>query len=171
MARLSAGARFCLAGEPNVAQAVRRLNLLMTRAGSADRYVTFVVAVLDRDRSALTLVNAGHLPPLRRRASGEVEEVGEEEAGLPLGVFDRAYQEVTAPLEPGDVWVLYTDGVTEARNPKKQLYGKERLREVVQRGPAEPEKLGAALLADVHQFAEGRAQADDLTIVCFGRKA
>jgi serine phosphatase RsbU (regulator of sigma subunit) len=170
MARLSAAVRFCLASEPRVAEAVRRLNLLMTRAGSADRYVTFVVAVLDRGRSSLTLVNAGHLPPLRRRGGRrEVEEVGEEAAGLPLGVFDRPYEEVTVPLEPGDAWVLFTDGVTEARNPKKELYGKERLKAVVQRAPADVEKLGEALLADVHKFAEGARQSDDLTVVAFGR--
>jgi serine phosphatase RsbU (regulator of sigma subunit) len=170
MARLSAGARFCLAGEPNVAQAVRRLNALMMRHGSSDRFVTFVVAVVDRTRSSVTLVNAGHPPPLRRRGN-TVEEIGADAAELPLGVFDRPYKEVVVPLQIGDAWVLFTDGVTEMKNPKKMLYGKERLKALLQRGAPDVEQMGAALLADVRQFAEGRVQSDDVTLVCFGRKA
>jgi serine phosphatase RsbU (regulator of sigma subunit) len=170
MARLSAGVRFYLATEPTVAAAVRQLNGLLTRAGSADRFVTFVVAVLDLNTFALTLVNAGHMPPLRRRGQpAVVDDVGDEIVGIPLGVFDRPYEEQVVPLEPGDTLLLYTDGVTEARNPQDQLYGADRLREVVRSAPEGVEALGTTLLADVRRFAADRPQSDDLTIVCFGR--
>jgi serine phosphatase RsbU (regulator of sigma subunit) len=170
MARLSAAVRFCLATEPTVAGAVCRLNAELTRAGSPDRFVTFVVAVLDLDTFALTLVNAGHMPPLCRRSwPAEVDDVGNQIVGIPLGVLDRPYQDTVIPVQPGDTLILYTDGITEARNPKSELYGAERLREVVHRAPEGAEAVGMAILADVQSFAAGRPQSDDMTIVCFSR--
>jgi serine phosphatase RsbU (regulator of sigma subunit) len=169
MARLSAAARFSLASEPSVPAAVRQLNNLLTRPGSEGRFVTCVVAVLNLDDFSMTLVNAGHLPPLRRRADGVVEEVGDAIAGLPLGVFDRPYEEMVVRLELGDTMIFYTDGVTEARNPQGELYGVDRLRQVVTNAIPDVEVLGTAILADVRRFAGDRPLGDDLTIVCFGR--
>ena len=170
MARLSAAVRFCLATEPTVAAAVRQLNTVLMPAGNTGRFITFVVAVLDLNTFVLTLVNAGHLPPLRRRGpSGEVDEIGNQAVGIPLGVFDRPYQETVLPFQPGDTLILYTDGVTEARNPQGELYGADRLRGVVRGASENVEALGQAILADVQHFAADRPQSDDLTIVCFGR--
>jgi phosphoserine phosphatase RsbU/P len=171
MARLSAAARFCLATEPTVPAAVRRLNNLLDRAGSEGRFVTFAVIVIDLNTFTLTLANAGHLPPLRRDAkTGEVVEIGEAIAGLPLGIIDRPYEELTLTLEPGDTWMLVTDGITEARNPAGEFYGPERLKEIIRKAPPGPAAIGPAVLADVKQFAAGRPQGDDMTIVGFSRK-
>jgi serine phosphatase RsbU (regulator of sigma subunit) len=149
---------------------VRRLNASLTQSGRDDRYVTFVATVLDLSSFTMTLVNAGHMPPLRRRAGrAEVDEVGEPAVGLPLAVMDKPYEQMVVPLEPGDAMLLYTDGVTEARNPAGELYGVERLRAALRCGPEDVEGLGQAILADVTRFAAGRPQSDDLTIVCFGR--
>jgi serine phosphatase RsbU (regulator of sigma subunit) len=171
MARLSAAVRFCLASEPSVPAAVRQLSNVLTRAGSEDRFVTFVVGVLDLADYSVTLVNAGHMPPLRHRAGeAAVEEIGDAIVGLPLAVLDRPYEQMVFPLQPGDTLILYTDGVTEARNPENDLYGPERLRAAVQAAPEDIGALGAAILADVQRFAAERPQADDITIVCFGRR-
>jgi serine phosphatase RsbU (regulator of sigma subunit) len=171
MARLSAAARFCLASEPSLAAAVRRLSAVLTRTGTEDRFVTCVVGVIDLSRFSLTLVNAGHLPPLRRRRGQDgVELLGEAIAGLPLAVLDRPYEELEIMLEPGDTLVLYTDGISEARAPGGELYGNERLTAVVRQAPNTPEGLGQAILADVRRFAGEGPQRDDLTLVCFGRK-
>jgi serine phosphatase RsbU (regulator of sigma subunit) len=170
MARLSAAVRFCLATAPTVAEAVRQLSGALMRTGTEDRFITFVVAVVDLARFAVTLVNAGHMPPLRRRAGGkEIEEVGAEAVGLPLAVFDKPYQEAVFTLQPGDTLVLYTDGVTEARNPAGELYGVERLHKALAAAPQDVEALGAALLADVKKFAADRPPTDDLALVCVGR--
>jgi serine phosphatase RsbU (regulator of sigma subunit)/pSer/pThr/pTyr-binding forkhead associated (FHA) protein len=171
MARLSAAARFCLATETTVPAAVRRLNALLDRAGSEGRFVTFAGVVIDLNTFTLTLVNAGHLPPLRRDGkTGDVADMGEAIAGLPLGIIDRPYEELTFTLEPGDTWLLVTDGITEARNPAGEFYGPERLREIVRKAPPGPTAIGQAVLADVKQFASGRPQGDDMTIVGFSRK-
>lgn len=170
MARLSAAARVCLANAPSLPEAVRHLNLLLTRSGSEDRFMTFVVAVLDLDQYLLTVVNAGHLPPLLRRAGqATVEELEPELAGLPLGVMDRPYEQVQVALRPGDALVLYTDGVSEMRNRAGEMYGVERVRAAVQNAPADMEGLGTTLLTDVQRFAEQRPPGDDLTILCLGR--
>ena len=170
MARLSAAARFSLASEADAPTALRRLNLALTQPGADDRFVTFTAAILDLATYGVTLVNAGHMPPLRRRPGrAGVEEVGDPIVGLPLGVMDKPYEQTAFSLGPGDVLLFYTDGVTEARNPGNDQYGLERLSKVVAGGPKDVEALGAAVLADVRRFAAGRPQNDDLTIVCVGR--
>jgi serine phosphatase RsbU (regulator of sigma subunit) len=172
MARLSAAARFCLATAPSVAAAVRELNLSLMRTGTEDRFATFLVIVLDLTRYTMTLVNAGHMPPLRcRPAGGEPQEIGGNEAGLPLATFDQPYDEVVVPLERGDTYLLYTDGVTEARNETGAFYGMERLRKVIERTPADPAVLGHTIVEDVQAFTGDRPPADDIAMVCFSREA
>jgi serine phosphatase RsbU (regulator of sigma subunit) len=172
MARLSAAARFCLATAPTVAEAVRQLNLSLIRTGTEDRFATFLVLVLDLTRFTLTLVNAGHMPPMRCGVSRpQPEEIGGNEAGMPLATFDQPYEEVVVPLEKGDTYLLYTDGVTEARNAAGEFYGADRLRAVVDRSPCDAAVLGQTLVEDVKGFAGDRPPADDIALVCFTREA
>jgi serine phosphatase RsbU (regulator of sigma subunit) len=170
MARLATAARFCLTTAPRPSEAVRRLDTALTRAGSEERFITFVVAVLDLKDFTLTLVNAGHPPPVLCRAgSNRVELLGEEIVGMPLAVIAQPHPEQVVSLAPGDSVILYTDGVTEARNPAGELYGVERLYQAIQAAPPGASGPGPALAGDVRRFAGDRPQADDLTIVCFGR--
>jgi serine phosphatase RsbU (regulator of sigma subunit) len=169
MARLSASVRFCLATEPTVAAAVCELNRQMIRVTGDGRFITFLVAVIDLNSVSLTIVNAGHLPPLRRRGTA-VEAIGAEQAGIPLGVFDKPYEESRATLEKGDSLVLVTDGVTEAKNPQNEYYGMERLYGAVRSAPESAEGIGKAVLADVAAFAAARPASDDLTLVCVRRE-
>jgi serine phosphatase RsbU (regulator of sigma subunit) len=169
MARLSAAVRFALATEPNLPAVVRYLNRLFIRAENSDRFITFVVAILDRSSYQLTVVNAGHPPPLLRHRNGGVVPMGEAEIGLPLAVFDQPYEQVVVPFDPGDTLVLYTDGITEARNPRREFFGPDRLRAIVQATGADVNVLGAVLLSDLRQFVADRPPRDDLTVVCCRR--
>ena len=74
MAKLSGEVRYCLASEPTPAAAMSRINASFSRSGWQDRFVTFVLAVLDVEKHELTLVNAGHMPPLLRQRQGAVED-------------------------------------------------------------------------------------------------
>jgi serine phosphatase RsbU (regulator of sigma subunit) len=170
MAKLSGDVRFALATAPDPAAAARRINATFVQNGAEDRFVTLIVAVLDPKTHELTIVNAGHMPPLLGKADGAVEQLGAGRAGLPLGVADDfQYQSFTRALAPGECVTIFTDGISEAMDGDGQLYGLPRLLEQVggpARGVAE---LGEQILADVRRFADGRPQSDDVCLVCFGR--
>ena len=169
MARLSSAVRFCLATEPTVPAAIDKVNALLASAGEEDRFITFVVIVIDLASHQMTVVNAGHLPPLRIGAGSDaVEELAEEIIGLPLGVLSKPYEQTTVSLQAGDLVVLYTDGITEARNPQGELFGLERLCTVAA-GHADAPQAGRAILKQVEEFAVDRPQGDDMTLVCFRR--
>ncbi len=170
MARLSADVRFMLASEADPAVAVEKINNGFANADWQDKFVTMIVAVVDPMSHKLSLVNAGHMAPLLRRKGGTVEEVGEEEAGLPLGVAsDMSYEAVHRELEPGDFVTVFTDGFSEAMNESRDLYGLERLMEQVSSSAVSVGDLGQHILDDVNKFVDGYAQSDDMCLACFGR--
>jgi sigma-B regulation protein RsbU (phosphoserine phosphatase) len=128
------------------------------------------MTVIDPKLHQLTVVNAGHMDPLVRRASGTIEAVGRAGAGTPLGVIASVvYRRVAVALEPGDLVVLYTDGVTESMDRDHQPFGVERLTNVLAAAPQGVAAVGEAILAAVREHAVGRSQSDDITIVCFER--
>jgi sigma-B regulation protein RsbU (phosphoserine phosphatase) len=170
MAKLSGEVRYCLASEPNPAAAVNRINSTFSRSGWQDRFVTFVLAMLDVKRNELTLVNAGHMPPFLRHGPGKVEAIGSDQAGLPLGVdAEFQYEHYTRKLEPGDYLALFTDGISEAMNAAGELYGLERLQAQLANPSTPVAGLGRLILDDVKHFVGGRPQSDDMCLACFGR--
>jgi serine phosphatase RsbU (regulator of sigma subunit)/pSer/pThr/pTyr-binding forkhead associated (FHA) protein len=170
MAKLSAEARYCLASEPTPAQAVARLNRALCLDVWDDRFVTMVLAILEPARHEVTILNAGHLPPLLRRESGVVEALGEAETGLPLGVDrDVEYAPLVISLMPGESLVLYTDGITEAMNVRDDLYGRQRLLTLLSSDVKHIQLLGRSILDDVKRFVGARPQSDDMCLTCFGR--
>jgi len=170
MAKLSGDVRYCLAAEPTPAEAMNRINVGFSRSGWDDRFVTFVLVVLDPKRHEVTIVNAGHMPPLLRHGEGQVEGVGAAEAGLPLGVdADSQYLQYTRRLEPGDFLTIFTDGISEAMNTDGELYGLFRLREQIGAKVSSVAALGRHILDDVKCFVGGRPQSDDMCLACFGR--
>lgn len=169
MAKLSAEARFCLLTETNPAAAVNRLNNKMSRL-QLDRFVTFVMTVLDPKANTATIVNAGHMAPILRRVNGRLEEPSGEEAGLPLGVMeDTEYEAVQVQIHSGDSMTMYTDGIDEAMNRDGTQYTIERMRQMVKDSDGSPRGIGEPLLADVRQHLNGKAQDDDMCLVCLRR--
>jgi phosphoserine phosphatase RsbU/P len=172
MAKLSAEVRYCLVSEPTAAQAVDRINETFCRAGWEDRFVTFVLALLDPREHRVTIVNAGHMPPFARLGTGKVEEVAPAIAGFPLGIADGVnYEAAELSLAPGEVITLFTDGISEALNPENELYTLERLQKEVSLEAENAAVLGRTILDDVKRHAAGRAQSDDMCLVVFGRNA
>ncbi len=169
MAHFCSEVRYCLATSATPAEAVQQLNQDLSSEMLNYHFVTFALCVLDPLRHRLTLVNAGHLPPLRRRGHS-IEELGGGEGGLPLGCdAKRSYEQIELPLERGDTIVLYTDGISEAMNSQGDVYGSKRMREVIARAPQGVEGVGQALLDDVRRFVRGRLQSDDICLVCCAR--
>jgi len=171
MAKLSSDVRFWLAREPDAAKALGEINASFSRHGWDDRFVTMVVAVVDPRTHTLTLVNAGHMPPMLRSATGQVSEIGGEQAGLPIGVIDDyQYEAYQRKLEPGDFVTIFTDGFSEAMNSKHELYGIEKLAEVIGDTTVGPHDLGQHVLGDVRDFAGDFPQSDDMCLLCLGRE-
>ena len=169
MAALAADVRYCLASESDVATAVGRMNESFCRAGWDDRFATFVVAVLDPATHRLSLVNAGHMPPLLRTAAGDVAAIGIEAAGLPLGVDpETVYQATDVPFPAGATLVCYTDGISEALDHAQRPYGIERLTRVVAAAEGAGD-AGRRILADVERHAAGQVRSDDICLVCLSR--
>lgn len=171
MARLSSDVRYCLASAPSPAAAIRRLNAGMARSAWEDRFVTMVMAVLDPREHTATIVNAGHMPPILRIGDAQATDVGGDKSGLPLGVIDDyEFEQVTVELPAGSFLTLYTDGISEAMNPKGDIYGLERIHQQVAAPIKNVADLGRLILEDVKQFVGDRAQSDDMCLACFGRQ-
>jgi serine phosphatase RsbU (regulator of sigma subunit) len=167
MAKLCGELKYYLScADPAVA--VARMNDSLCQS-SAGRFITLLLAIVDRASRRLTLLNAGHLAPLRRRASGEVDIIGEDVRGPALGILPEAsYRLIETEVEPGDVWLAFTDGVTEAVNARTEMYGGDRLRGELAKAPAVVGEAGEAILADVRQFLGDQAQSDDMCLVGWG---
>ena len=171
MAKVSADARYCLASERNLATAMCRLNDSFARRGWEDRFVTMIMAVIELKRHRVTIANAGHMAPFLRNAQHQVREIGEDVAGVPLGVaVDYPYEEFSFELAPGELLTLFTDGISEAMNDENQLYGLPRIERQVRESFSGPADLGRLILDDVKRFVGQRSQSDDMCLMCFGRK-
>jgi serine phosphatase RsbU (regulator of sigma subunit)/pSer/pThr/pTyr-binding forkhead associated (FHA) protein len=171
MARLSADVRFSLAMEADLAKAIEQINEGFSNRDWQDKFVTMLVAVLDPQTGDMSMVNAGHMAPILRRQDGSVSEIGEEAAGLPLGVAaGMEYESYAHRLEPGDVVTIFTDGFSEAMNGQRELYGLERLKQQLSSPVLNVREFGQHILDDVHQFVNGYDQSDDMCLVCVGRE-
>ena len=170
MARLYSSVRFHLLSETDLAAAMTGLNAEISVSGLGHRFITCLVGILDPTTNQLTLVNAGHLPPMRRSVDGKVEPVGIKDSGMPLGIVtDQVFRSTTFQLEPGESWLLYTDGVTEAMKSQKEIYGTKRLAEFMANASSKVGELITGVVDDVEKFVEGRAQSDDICMVGFQR--
>ena len=172
MAKFSGDTRYCILTENAPAPTATRLNSLLCAAGIEDKFITLSLSVLDAHTRKLTLASAGHTPVLVRRADGRVEEVGQEVSGIPLGIMeDSVYEQTEVQLNPGDVVVIYSDGVTDVRSPGDELYDSQtnhRLLKRVAQSSGGPAAVGRAILQDIREFSAGHSQADDITLVCLG---
>jgi serine phosphatase RsbU (regulator of sigma subunit)/pSer/pThr/pTyr-binding forkhead associated (FHA) protein len=175
MAKLSSDTRFCLLTETDPAKAMTRLNdLLYQHTSQMDRFVTMAAAVLDQASHTLTVVNAGHPTPLwYRRQTGALEDATtSDSAGMPLGILEgQEYARPQLALEPGDCLLLFSDGVTDAVNVRKEAFGVSGIHAALREGgPFTPRSLVERLVKAVKQHAAGCPQHDDITLVCIGRE-
>ncbi|MFM9966381.1 MAG: SpoIIE family protein phosphatase [Planctomycetaceae bacterium] len=170
MARLYSSVRYALLSHSDLASAMTGLNAEISTSGLGHRFITCVMMIVDPVTHQLTLVNAGHLPPLRRTAAGLVEPIGSAESGLPLGILpDQKFQQTVFDLAPGESWLVFTDGVTEAMRTPQEIYGNKRLMDFLLKGVSKIDELVKNVVDDVEAFVEGRPQSDDICMVGFQR--
>ncbi|MBR2490159.1 MAG: PP2C family protein-serine/threonine phosphatase [Ruminiclostridium sp.] len=141
------------------------VNRLLCEANEEGMFVTAWMGVLELSTGHLAYVNAGHNPPLLRR-NGKYEFLRTRSGFVLAGMDGMHYRPASLELVPGDTVYLYTDGVTEAANEEKQLYGDQRLCEVLNaHADSTPETLLKIVKDDVDAFAGDAPQFDDITML------
>lgn len=140
-----------------------KVNYLLWESIERNQFITAFYGILDTGNRTLAYANAGHNPPLLLKANGSERFI--ERGGLPLGMFrDTRYHQYYLPIEPGEVLVLYTDGVTEATNPVGEEFGRERLTKAVREAANLPARdLINSVQAEVLKWTDGKGASDDIT--------
>jgi serine phosphatase RsbU (regulator of sigma subunit)/pSer/pThr/pTyr-binding forkhead associated (FHA) protein len=170
MARLSAEVRLFALTLSDPVRIVDRLNRDFCHRAIGERFITFLLVLVDADAHRITVVSAGHAAPIVRRVDGMLEIVGENQAGPPLGVTeDAAYTAAGVALGPGDMVLLYTDGLIDGIDTRGQAFGGERLRRLFKGAGGTATSVGRDLLRSVRLHAAGCPQIDDITVLCFQR--
>jgi serine phosphatase RsbU (regulator of sigma subunit)/pSer/pThr/pTyr-binding forkhead associated (FHA) protein len=165
LASLLQGALIAATAEPKALQhRIERLNRFLLNRTGGEKYATIFYCLLAAD-GRFHYVNAAHCAGLLFRADGTQASL--EATGMPVGLMEEAeYPVAEERLAPGDKIVLYSDGVTEARNAEGEFFGRKRLRDVVAAHASEPcHAIHDAIQAAVAAFTEGAPQADDITVL------
>jgi sigma-B regulation protein RsbU (phosphoserine phosphatase) len=153
---------------------VARMNEFVYRSTPASKYATFFYAQLDEPCRRMRYVNAGHNAPYLLRAGGrstadsaplEIEQL--TTGGTVVGMFpEMGYEEATVELYPGDVLLVFTDGVPEAHNPENEEFGEERLQQLLRQTAHLPaDEISARIFAEMKNWIREAEQYDDLTFI------
>jgi sigma-B regulation protein RsbU (phosphoserine phosphatase) len=145
------------------------LNLLFYHNIRMTNFVTLFLARYDSTTSTLTYSSAGHNPALllHRRADRQDSIEWLEPTGAAIGLVEEfEFGEASVRLSPGDILLLYTDGVTEAMNPQREEFGSQRLAELVKQNQSVPaQELLLQVRLRLQEFSQGQPLADDITMV------
>jgi serine phosphatase RsbU (regulator of sigma subunit) len=155
----------------SLVDSIGEVNRYLAENTPTNRFVTLFYAELDWQTGSLAFLNAGHNPPIIAHAAGTVEHLAS--GGLPLGIMpETTYREGHTQLNPGDVLVAYSDGVSEAYNPQGEEFGAQRLYETIARNlDASASGIRDRIEAALSKWAQGTPAADDITLVIVKRQA
>jgi len=142
------------------------VNNLLYENNDADMFVTVFLGYFEIPSGKLTYVNAGHNPPLIKRAGEKFDWLKTKQGFILGGVEDISYTQYEIELKAGDELLLYTDGITEAVNNEEELFSEQSLLESANKAYDLPLKeLTESIKRDIDTFAEGAQQADDITML------
>jgi serine phosphatase RsbU (regulator of sigma subunit) len=155
--------------EGSPADAVERINRTVVQNIPPNKYITFFLGQLDPGTGQVRYVNAGHNPPLLVRADGQVETLCD--GGMVLGLLEGVpYEEGEALLDPGDVLVVYSDGVTETWDAGDEEFGEGRLADLLVQGRGmDAASIQARILSGLDAFSGGAKGTDDRTLIVIKR--
>ncbi|MDA2912957.1 SpoIIE family protein phosphatase [Acidobacteriia bacterium AH_259_A11_L15] len=161
MSNLQASLRAIIMQVHSLEGVLYSLNESLVVGARSKKFMTFFLGLMDQSGRGLHYVNAGHVPPVLVRKHGE--PVFLKEGGMVLGLFPhQRYQRGFEKLEPGDVILACTDGITEAANPQEEQYESERIIQVAQTNrQRSAQEIVEAIFADVAAFERGGTHQDD----------
>jgi PAS domain S-box-containing protein len=148
------------------AKAIYDANNIITQDSKSGMFVTLFFGTLIESDRTLTYVNAGHNPPVVfRNRTGTLEEL--LPTGIVLGaVENREYYSRTLSIDPGDIIVMYTDGVTESINAQEEMFGEDRLNTIIRNSARLPsQEILERILSAVQEFTGDMPQFDDITLL------
>lgn len=151
---------------------IGRLNTLIYDTFPYERFVSLCYCELTHSENGLVLyLNAGHCPPVHYSPSRNTTELLQPTGGILGIVEEQPFRVENINMKPGDVLVMYTDGITEGQNAHGEQYGEQRLIELVKAaGEASAEEIAQRLLGDVQTFTVGSAYSDDKTLIVIKRR-
>jgi serine phosphatase RsbU (regulator of sigma subunit) len=149
-------------------EVLSRVNETLLARIPANMFITCFYAILEPESGTLSYTNADHDVPHLRRRAGDCEEL--RARGMPLGLMPgMSYEHKEIVLEAGEAVLFYGDGLVEAHDPKGEMFGFPRVRELVA-GHGEERSLGDFLMDELHSFVgEGWEQEDDITLLTLRR--
>jgi len=157
----------CAESGMSVEEVFTQANEKLCEGNDAGMFVTAWMGILDIDTGLVTFANAGHNPPLIRRSDGSCEYLKTRPGFVLAGMESIRYRKNELQLIPGDMLYLYTDGVTEATDAANQLYGEDRLFDLLNKhGELQPQPLCENIITDVDKFTGEAPQFDDITMLC-----
>ncbi len=161
--------RFLANTTDDPATILTKVNRLLFKESSFGMFVTVVLMLFDLDKKSVTYANAGHIPPILVNKNKKVKELGRAKSP-PIGIIkDMKYYQQEIPLKDGDTFLMYTDGITEARNSHKTEYGTKRLIGTIRKTDFDsPKQLIDSVYQSVKIFSNGKQQHDDITLVSVG---
>ncbi|MGA8444275.1 MAG: SpoIIE family protein phosphatase [Roseiarcus sp.] len=161
--------RIHLRASPDLSGAILKTNAYLVNNNAAQLFATLLYATFDPRSGEVEYCSCGHLPGLIRRANGVIEKLSA--GGLPVGMFEQMKANVgLTVMKPGELFFLYTDGVTEAEDAGQNDFGEDRLRILLAEGDvADAVQCIARVGAAVREFARGVPQFDDITCLALRR--
>jgi len=165
MSLLLAGFRAYKKTQFTVCETVARLNILLEESLCASRYSTFFYGMISLEENKITFTNAGHNPPILVRKNGSVEELFG--GGIVLGYLaDETYIQEEISFNRGDVFVLYTDGITETMNRKSEEFGEQRLLKVIKDNASNnSHEIKEKIMRELKNFSGFKDPDDDATLI------
>ncbi|ATX80963.1 sigma-B regulation protein RsbU (phosphoserine phosphatase) [Mariprofundus ferrinatatus] len=150
------------------AEILNRLNITLCNKAKNGMFVSLILMLLDPETGVIEIANAGHLPPVHILSQRIWQH--NEASGPPAGIIlDASYDVDRLTLEPGEMVLLYTDGITEARNEHHIMLGEGRLLAWLNECPDTAESCMSFLIERIRAYTEGAAQSDDITLLILGR--
>lgn len=155
-----------VSGRKDLAESVAAANEALCVGNDDGMFITAWIGILDVVTGRLEYVNAGHNPPLVRRADGRIEWLSEGDPDMPLAAMEgMSYRKHVTDLAPGDAFFAYTDGVTEAADATGELFGDARLQSVLGPSVESAERLCELVEQAIRAHEAGAIQADDVTML------